>query len=96
MSGEGHAYLWGWFGLSYARWLTLPRALMHAMPDEWQGRMAKLLEEFDAEFPDWCKQQLYVTAKEGTKFTKLPEELCEYRRPYTAEIEKLRNVEPHP
>lgn len=25
-------------GLSYASWLTLPRVLMQAMPDEWQER----------------------------------------------------------
>ena len=25
-----------WFGLSYASWLTMPRVMMEAMPEEWQ------------------------------------------------------------
>ena len=28
-----------WFGLSYASFLTLPRVLMEAMPEEWQRKM---------------------------------------------------------
>lgn len=42
-----------WFNLSYASWLTLPRVLMEAMPDEWQGRMADLLNEYDEAFRHW-------------------------------------------
>lgn len=32
----GENALWLWFGLSRASWLTLPRVLMHEMPDEWR------------------------------------------------------------
>lgn len=86
----GHEKLWLWFGLSRASWLTMPRALMHAMPDEWQGPMAGLLREFDDEFPNWCQQQLYVMAKEGGKFTALPETLCNYRHPDRDAIDGMR------
>jgi cation transport regulator ChaB len=44
---SGSDRLWLWFSLSYANFLTLPRALMHQMPEEWQDKMAELLEEFD-------------------------------------------------
>jgi len=45
---KGYDKLWSWFGLSYASFLTLPRVMMHEMPDEWQGKMADLLEEWDS------------------------------------------------
>ena len=44
---KGYDRLWNYFGLSYASWLTMPRVLMHEMPDSWQLKMAKLLEEYD-------------------------------------------------
>ena len=38
-------------GLSRASWITLPRVLCHETPDEtpdeWQLKMAKLMEEYD-------------------------------------------------
>ena len=49
---EGREKLWLWFELSYASFLTLPRVLMHEMPDEWQGKMADLLNEYSEAFPN--------------------------------------------
>ncbi len=43
--GEGHERLHEWFGLSYANYLTIPRTVLQSMPDDWQERMADLLEE---------------------------------------------------
>lgn len=88
----GQEKLWCWFGLSRAAWLTMPRALMHSMPDEWQGRMAALLGEFDDEFPNWCQQQLYVVAREGGRFRALPEALCNYRHPDRDGIDGMRRA----
>jgi hypothetical protein len=34
-----------WFGLSYAGYLVLPRAVMQSMPEEWQAKMVALLDE---------------------------------------------------
>ena len=45
---RGRERLWAWFGLTYASWLTMPRVMMHAMPEDWQDRMAQLCEEWDA------------------------------------------------
>lgn len=43
--GPGADRLHTWWELSYASYLVLPRSLMQSMPDEWQDRMAALLEE---------------------------------------------------
>lgn len=43
----------GWFGLSYASWLVLPRLILQGMPPEWQAKMIALLKEMDDTF-DWC------------------------------------------
>lgn len=44
-----------WFGCSRASWLTLPRSMMVQMPNEWQEKMAELLEKYDEEFPNSYK-----------------------------------------
>jgi hypothetical protein len=40
----------GFFGLTYASYLVLPRVLLQSMPDEWQSRFVKLVEEYDDAF----------------------------------------------
>jgi hypothetical protein len=87
----GRDALWGWFGLSYASFAVIPRVLMHAMPDEWQGKMAALLAEFDEAFPgkDRLPNSL-VTAQEGRRFTKWPDQLLNCRHPDRAFIEEMR------
>lgn len=78
---EGKDRLWGWFGLSRAAWLTLPRVLMHAMPDKWQKAMAILLEQFDNEFPGVPSISTRVNAvSPDGKFLKMPDWLG-YRHP---------------
>lgn len=93
---RGRDRLWRWFGLSRASWLTVPRVLMHEMPEDWQDRMARLLEEFAEEFPDWTDgHQLYVAARDGSKFTRLPDWLCNYRHPYKDKIAARRRASLH-
>ncbi len=46
--GEGHERLHEWFGLSYANYLTIPRAVLQSLPDQLQGRLAEVLEKMDA------------------------------------------------
>lgn len=87
---EGHHSLWNWFGLSYSTWLTLPRVLMHEMPDEWQGKMAALLEEWDETWNGRDMPNPYVSAKQGGKFVRWPQWLLNYKYPDADEIEKLR------
>jgi hypothetical protein len=90
-NGEGHQKLWGWFGLSYASFLTLPRVLMMEMPDEWQGRMADLLNEYADEFPN--QRHLpgtRVLATENNKLVKWPAWLLRYKYPDSEQIEICR------
>lgn len=91
MKRVGADALWEWFGLSYASWLTIPRVLMHEMPDKWQGKMAALLREYDEAFPNQpdIGTQVRVTTVKG-KLIKTPEWLINYRYPIHAEIDKLK------
>lgn len=87
---KGYDELWGWFGLSYASFLTLPRVLMHEMPDDWQMKMAQLLKEYDETFPNQPDIGTRVQATKDGKLIKMPEFLKNYRRPDKDEINKLR------
>lgn len=87
----GHAALWRWFGLSRAAWLTLPRVLMHAMPDAWQARMAQLLDEYSdtwTNMPDHYVR-VSITNAHGRKLA-FPAWLIDYRHPDRQALEKLR------
>lgn len=75
-----------WFGLSYASWLTLPRVLMQEMPDEWQEKMAELLNEWDETYPNTGEATPSVNLKENNRFVKMPKWLINYRRPDKAAI----------
>lgn len=84
----GEGALWEWFGLSYASWLTLPRVLMHQMPDAWQAKMAALLREYEAAYP-FIEQPGYstqVTLKRDRRFVATPDWLLNYRHPDRDEI----------
>lgn len=87
---SGYDDLWSWFGMSYSSWLTLPRSLMHAMPDDWQKQMAGLLGQWDAAWNTAHLPPPYVSAREGAKFTRWPEWLLNYRRLAKAEIDAVR------
>lgn len=42
----------GWFELTYAQYLTIPRSVLQSMPSEWQAGFVALLEELDERI-DW-------------------------------------------
>lgn len=86
----GRDQLWGWFGMSYASFLSLPRVLMHEMPDQWQADMARLLAEWDAAWETDDLPSPCVSAKQGNKFTRWPAWLLDYRHPDRASIEACR------
>jgi hypothetical protein len=91
MKGSGYDNLWGWFGLSYSSFLTMPRVLMHEMPDEWQSKMAGLLEEYDETFRHWPSgmgTRVQVTI--NGKMVKTPEWLINYRHPNFEKIRELK------
>ncbi len=95
----GHDALWEWFGMSRASWCTLPRCMMHEMPDEWQAKMAALLMEWNEAFPDERGELPYtftVCAKHEGKFARVPDWLNNYRHPNRAQINYLRQRLPAP
>lgn len=96
VTDKGRQRLWGWFGLSYASFLTLPRVLMHAMPDDWQDRMAALLEEYEDTFDTSDLPSAFVSARRDNRFMKWPHWLLKYRRPDRQAIECHRHADPTP
>jgi hypothetical protein len=90
---KGCDALWLWFGLSRASFLRLPRVLMHEMPNEWQGKMAKLLEEYDDtfDFHDGPSFATNVSLKKCGKFVRCPQWILQYRHPDKEQINKVRS-----
>ena len=87
---EGYDRLWGWFGLTRAAWLTMPRVMMHEMPDEWQSKMTDLLEEWDQTWDSSDMPKPHVTGKQHNKFTKWPSWLLSYRHPDKIALSEMR------
>lgn len=92
ISTPGEDRLWGWFELSYASFLVLPRVLLHEMTDEWQGRLVDLLNEYDDTFPNQPDIGSRVNAvnTRTSKMTKWPAWVLNYRRPMRDDIDALR------
>lgn len=88
---ETEDYVHGWFGLTYASYLTLPRSLLEAMPAEWQKRFVSMLQEAEEEFPkSWPPEGHYRVSLVSDTGQFMRDDLCEYRRPNTWLIESLR------
>jgi hypothetical protein len=82
-----------WFGLTYASWLTMPRVLMEAMPEDWQERMAVLLNEYDDAYPNKPDIGTRVQIVADGKLIKCPPWLLNYRHPDRSEISKMREAQ---
>lgn len=93
MKGNGYDKLWTWFGFSRASFLVLPRVLMHEMPDEWQSKMADLLDEYN-ETVDSIDEvdKVYISARSGNRFCKIPEWILNYRRPNMKKISQVMKI----
>jgi hypothetical protein len=63
---------------------------MHEMPDEWQGKMADLLDEYDATFRNLPDLGSTVRATRQGRIVPMPEVFKNYRHPNRSEIEALR------
>lgn len=84
----------GWFGLTYASYLCLPRSLLEAMPVEWQRRFVGCLRELEAEFPVcWPPDGTYDVRVRNEKGRFVDDPLRQYRRPDRVLIESLRRKE---
>lgn len=90
MTGRDDLHLW--WELSYATFLTLPRILMQEMPDDWQQRMAQLLNEYNETWDTShlnCGTTVRLTDPSG-KLIKCHPWLLNYRHPDQAKIEECR------
>lgn len=65
--------------------------MMHAMPDDWQKRMAVLLNEYDDFYPNQpdIGTRVQITDLSG-KLISTPEYLINYRHPRMYEIEQMK------
>jgi hypothetical protein len=83
----------GWFELSYAQFLTVPRIFMEAMPYSWQKKMVKLLNELDESY-DWRPKngRFWVSLRDRNgRYHQLPHNICDYRRGSVEHL-KLKRV----
>jgi hypothetical protein len=73
-----------YFGLSYASYLAVPRAVLEAMPPEWQHKMTALLNEmcntldWEAMYPKDFHLHVVLRDKKGRYYR---DPLREYRHP---------------
>ena len=81
-----------YFGLTYARWLTLPRVLMEAMPEEWKRSIATLLNQYDDAYPNQPSYGTTVRVTVDGKIVRTPEWLINYRHPDRAMINQVRGL----
>lgn len=87
----GYDRLWLWFSISRASWLTIPRVLLHQMPDEWQGKMASLLEEYERTFNEWPEGMgTRVQLTDSGHLTRAYNWLHDYRHPAQGKIDNLK------
>jgi hypothetical protein len=85
MSERGAAYwsgpVWNWFSLSYASYFVMPRTLMCGMPEEWQERFVKLMDECYETY-DWSKiRSDYMVNLKGKRGRFEKDSLSNYRYP---------------
>lgn len=89
---KGHDKLWEWFGLSRDSFLIMPRSMMHEMPDEWQSKMADLLNEWDDtwDMSDIGVDQVHAVARKNGKIVKIPDWVKNYRHPDKLKINSIK------
>jgi len=78
---NGYDRLWKWFGLSRASFLTIPRVLLHDMPDDWQNKLAELLEGIEEAYPNHPAIGLTIRATKDGKLFPIPDWMLNYRHP---------------
>ncbi|MBG4630645.1 hypothetical protein I5F56_00145 [Pseudomonas aeruginosa] len=89
-ANSGYDQLWAWFGLSRSAYAVLPRVMMHAMPDEWQGRFAELMDEWDDHWPNQPDITAHVQIKQNNRFISTPPWLLNYRHPDHNQLNAMR------
>lgn len=70
----------GWFELSHAQYLTVPRSVLQSMPLEWQRRFVECLQELD-DTMDWrpSEGRYWVQLRDGDG-KRVADPLADYER----------------
>lgn len=85
--------LWGWWSITRASFLILPRVVLHEMPDKWQNKTAELLSEFNEWFPGWKSEEYRAYGvDDSNKMVKIPDWLKNYDVPNLKELDRLKNA----
>lgn len=82
-----------WFSLTRANFLIMPRVLMEQMPEEWQHKFTKLLDEYGDTYPSLPDFEYDVRLRENGRLAKMPEYLTNYRRPHLETINQFKRDE---
>jgi hypothetical protein len=70
----------GWFELSYASYLVLPRSILQSAPVEWQRRFVECLNELEEMFGDVPKDGTYEVTLKNDDGKFIHDELRDYER----------------
>jgi hypothetical protein len=81
-----------WFELTYAQYLTIPRSVLEAMPDEWQTQMVELLTQLDDTFQWRPHQGRYWVELRDANGKFVSDRLKEYRYPDGEYIESIKKT----
>jgi hypothetical protein len=54
-----------YFELSYAQYLALPRSVLQSMPQDWQYRLVRLLDELDDKY-EWRREGTFVNFRNSS------------------------------
>jgi hypothetical protein len=84
----------GWFGLTYASYLTLPRSILQAMPAAWQHEFVRLLDQLSAEYtaPIDTHTRYAVLLRDGRGRFRGHDPLRHYRYPDRGAIERSHSL----
>lgn len=81
----------GWFGLTYASYLVVPRSVLQSMPADWQARLVQLLGELDdtrwneklpsdASYKVELRSHIYRRSGKTSWGGRIADPLCDYKR----------------
>lgn len=76
---DPHEAIHCWFGLTYSNYLVIPRVLLQSMPDEWQEKFVKLLEDAHEHFGDGIDDN-YTVQLRDKKGRFIEDPLADYQR----------------
>jgi hypothetical protein len=69
-----------WFGLTYCSYMVLPRTMLQSMPDSWQDKFIKLINEMDDRLGHYNKVYSYTVLSKNSDNKFMHDDLRDYER----------------